>query len=175
MSDVPSRQRGDDRFRNDPRFSRGRDSQGNFWNRGEDDRVLSSPDQQFETSAPYRQPQDDSNQERGGHSGRGPKGYVRTDERILEEVCDRLSASDDVDATEITVLVSGGEVTLEGRVETRHMKRLAAELAESVSGVVDVHNTIRTQKPLLTEVKDKLRREEDAPHAGKRTEASSRS
>ena len=91
-----------------------------------------------------------------GYAGRGPKGYVRTDERIREDVCDRLSASDEVDATDISVRVENGEVTLEGSVETRHMKRLAEDIAEDVSGVSDVHNTIRVQKPILTEIKEKL-------------------
>jgi len=91
-----------------------------------------------------------------GYAGRGPKGYVRTDERIREDVCDRLSSSDEVDATDISVRVENGEVTLEGSVETRHMKRLAEDIAEDVSGVSDVHNTIRVQKPILTELKEKL-------------------
>jgi len=91
-----------------------------------------------------------------GYAGRGPKGYVRTDERIREDVCDRLSENDEVDATDISVRVENGEVTLEGSVETRHMKRLAEDIAEDVSGVSDVHNTIRVQKPILTEIKEKL-------------------
>ena len=91
-----------------------------------------------------------------GYAGRGPKGYVRTDERIREDVCDRLSSNDEVDATDISVRVENGEVTLEGSVETRHMKRLAEDIAEEVSGVSDVHNTIRVQKPILTELKEKL-------------------
>ena len=92
----------------------------------------------------------------GGYAGRGPKGYVRSDERIREDVCDRLSWNDEVDATEISVRVENGEVTLEGSVETRHMKRLAEDIAEDVAGVLDVHNTIRVQKPILTEIKEKI-------------------
>jgi hypothetical protein len=93
---------------------------------------------------------------RGGYAGRGPKGYTRTDERIREDVCDRLSWDDEVDATEIIVRVQNGEVTLEGRVETRHMKRRAEDIAEDVSGVSDVHNTLRVTKPILTELKEKI-------------------
>ncbi|HXK17868.1 MAG TPA: BON domain-containing protein [Polyangiaceae bacterium] len=93
---------------------------------------------------------------RGGFAGRGPKGYVRSDERIREDVCDRLSWNDEIDATEISVRVENGEVTLEGSVETRHMKRLAADVAEDVVGVLDVHNTVRVQKPILTEIREKL-------------------
>jgi len=99
-----------------------------------------------------------------GYAGRGPKGYVRTDERIREDVCDRLSWNDEVDATDISVRVENGEVTLEGSVETRHMKRLAEDIAEDVSGVSDVHNTIRVQKPILTELKEKLTGEAHHEH-----------
>jgi hypothetical protein len=88
-----------------------------------------------------------SSNARGGYAGLGPKGYTRTDERIREDVCDRLSWNDEVDATEISVSVQNGEVTLEGRVETRHMKRLAEDIAEDVSGVVDVHNTTHYASP----------------------------
>ncbi len=58
----------------------------------------------------------------GGFRGRGPKGYVRSDERIREEVCELL-ADADVDASEITVTVEDGEVTLLGTVDSRHAKR----------------------------------------------------
>jgi BON domain len=191
----------DDRFRNDPRDTRSREPAGGFWERGDEDRTLRSPDQEFETSGGYRQPGEDymnqgrgsarsgsafprnqltdySNGARGGFAGRGPKGYVRTDERIRDEVCDRLSWNDEVDATDLTVVVAQGEVTLEGSVQTRHMKRLAEDLAESVAGVLDVHNTIRVQKPLLTELKEKLTGEDQESHyanTGTKTAAASTS
>ena len=52
------------------------------------------------------------------HRGRGPKNYKRSDERIREDVCDRLSDDGMVDASEIEVKVSGAEVTLDGTVTT---------------------------------------------------------
>jgi hypothetical protein len=96
----------------------------------------------------------------GGFAGRGPKGYTRTDERIREDVCDRLSMDDDVDATDITVEVQNGEVTLSGTVATRSMKHQAEDLAEDAAGVKDVHNQLRVTKGLLNEIKDKLSGEE---------------
>jgi osmotically-inducible protein OsmY len=42
---------------------------------------------------------------RSGYSRRGPKGYTRSDDRIREDVCDRLSLADDVDASDISVTV----------------------------------------------------------------------
>jgi hypothetical protein len=76
-------------------------------------------------------------------TGRGPRGYRRSDERIMEDVCDRLSWHPDIDASDIDVRVENGEVTLEGTADTRREKRLAEDIAESVWGVVDVHNRLR--------------------------------
>jgi osmotically-inducible protein OsmY len=101
---------------------------------------------------------------RGGFAGRGPKGYTRTDDRIREDVCERLSADDDVDASEIEVKVNGGEVTLEGNVLTRSMKHQAEDIAENVSGVRDVHNQLKVMKGMLSELKDKLSGDEREQH-----------
>jgi hypothetical protein len=93
---------------------------------------------------------------RGGFAGRGPKGYTRTDERVREDVCDRLSQDDEVDASEISVRVENGEVTLEGSTETRRQKHRAEEIAADVSGVSDVHNNVRVRKSIFSELKDKV-------------------
>jgi osmotically-inducible protein OsmY len=79
----------------------------------------------------------------GPHRGRGPRGYQRSSERIHEEVCDRLEAHGQVDASNIEVKVENGEVTLTGTVPDRRTKRLAESVAESVRGVLDVHNQLR--------------------------------
>jgi hypothetical protein len=81
-----------------------------------------------------------------GHRGRGPKNYNRTDERIREDICDRLTDDDDVDATLITIEVKDGEVTLLGTVEDRMMKHRAENCAANVSGVRDVNNQLRTKR-----------------------------
>ncbi|HEX9305524.1 MAG TPA: BON domain-containing protein [Thermoanaerobaculia bacterium] len=82
---------------------------------------------------------------RGRFTGRGPKGYVRSDERIREDVSDRLEQHGEIDATEIEIRVSNGEVTLEGVVEDRRMKRMAEDLVENCPGVKQVHNRLRVQ------------------------------
>lgn len=92
----------------------------------------------------------------GGFFGKGPKGYTRSDERIREDVCDRLSIDDEVDASDITVTVKGGEVTLEGTVPDRRSKHRAEDIADSVSGVSDVHNSLRPQKGFLQEMGDRV-------------------
>jgi len=109
--------------------------------------------------------------QRGPFSGKGPRGYVRSDERIREDVSDRLSDDDELDASDITVTVSKSEVTLEGSVPDRHSKRRAEDIAESVSGVTEVHNRLRANKGLMQEVGDKLmgREAESGGHAGSGT------
>ncbi len=111
--------------------------------------------------------------EPGGFSGRGPKDYKRSDERMREDVCDRLSQDDDVDASEISVRVLEGEVVLEGSVETRRQKHRAEEIAADVLGVSDVHNRMRVTKSLLSELKDKVIGDEQPSggHAGSGTQA----
>ena len=83
-------------------------------------------------------------QERG-HYGKGPRGYSRSDERIREDVNDRLTDDWQVDASEIEVMVSSAEVTLNGTVNSREEKRRAEDLAENVSGVRHVQNNLRVQ------------------------------
>ncbi len=78
-----------------------------------------------------------------GHRGRGPKGYVRSDDRIREDVSDRLSDDPLVDASEIEVSVAGTEVTLTGTVSSREERRRAEDCAERVSGVSHVQNNLR--------------------------------
>lgn len=80
------------------------------------------------------------------HRGRGPKGYQRSDERIREDVNDRLTDDPHIDASEIQVSVSGREVTLDGTVNSRFEKRHAEDLAESVSGVTHIQNNLRVQQ-----------------------------
>lgn len=81
----------------------------------------------------------------GDHRGRGPKNYRRPDARICEDVNQRLSDDPWLDASEIEVAVSNGEVTLSGTVSRREDKRRAEDLAEQVSGVGHVQNNLRAQ------------------------------
>lgn len=78
------------------------------------------------------------------YRGKGPKGFRRSDERISEMVCDLLTYDHRVDASNIDVSVANGEVTLSGTVPSRDMKWLAEDLTERVSGVVDVHNRLKS-------------------------------
>jgi osmotically-inducible protein OsmY len=81
----------------------------------------------------------------GQHRGKGPKGYKRSDERIKEDISDRLGDDPYIDATEVEIVVANGEVTLIGSVNDRMDKRRAEDLAERVSGVKNVENRIRVK------------------------------
>jgi len=79
----------------------------------------------------------------GPYVGRGPLGYVRSEQRIEEDVNEALTRDPDLDPTDIEVRVQGDEVTLEGTVDSRTDRRHAEELAAAVWGVWDVHNRLR--------------------------------
>ena len=87
-----------------------------------------------------------------GFQGMGPKGYQRPDERIDEEAHERLTDDPWLDASNVSVSVSGGEVTLSGTVENREAKHRAERLVEEISGVRHVQNNLRVEagNPLTT-------------------------
>ncbi|HEY0372585.1 MAG TPA: BON domain-containing protein [Thermoanaerobaculia bacterium] len=83
---------------------------------------------------------------RGWNIGRGPKNYQRSDDRIREDVCERLMMDHDVDASDVEVSVREGVVMLDGTVHERHAKRIAEDICESVRGVRDVQNNLRVTR-----------------------------
>lgn len=82
----------------------------------------------------------------GRFYGRGPKGYRRSDDRIREDVSEEFFRHPELDASEIEIQVQNGEVTLTGKVEDRHQKRLAEDVAEQCSGVTDIHNQLKVDR-----------------------------
>jgi hypothetical protein len=81
----------------------------------------------------------------GPFTGRGPRNYRKPDERILEEVCERLAQHAQIDASAIEVTVEDGEVTLTGGVPDRRTKRMVEVNVDRIYGVIDVHNRLRLQ------------------------------
>lgn len=79
------------------------------------------------------------------YRGRGPKNYTRSDERIIDDINERLTNDDDIDASEIEVKCVQGVVTLEGSVEERWMKHRAEDIADSCSGVRQVENRLTVE------------------------------
>jgi len=55
----------------------------------------------------------------GPHAGRGPRNYKRSDNRIEEDINDRLTEHSMIDASDVEVSVQNGEVTLRGHVVWR--------------------------------------------------------
>ena len=170
--DVTGRDWDDDRFRNPDEFFRGRDREradrerrGNDYSgrfhgadqgygregrRGGDDRgFLERAGDEIaswfgDDEAARRRAQDAGQEGSGyGHRGRGPRNYRRSDERIREDVSDRLMDDPHVDASDVEVGVANGEVVLTGTVDSRFAKRHAEDLAESVAGVTHVQNNLR--------------------------------
>lgn len=78
----------------------------------------------------------------GLFAGKGPRNYRRSDDRVREDINEVLTAHPQIDPSDIEVLVSNGEVTLEGAVDTRDDKRLAENIAWDVSGVKEVYNRL---------------------------------
>ena len=93
----------------------------------------------------YSEGQFGSTRTRGRFTGRGPKNYTRSDDRIREDVSDRLEQHGEIDASEIEVRVETAEVILEGTVPDRRTKRLAEDVVEDTPGVKQVHNRLRIQ------------------------------
>jgi hypothetical protein len=88
-------------------------------------------------------------------SGIGPRGYKKSDDKIREEICETLLWDQDVDATEIEVIVKEGLVTLKGFVDSRHAKKTAERIIDHISGVSDVQNQLILKKNLDME-EDKI-------------------
>ncbi|MGE5288347.1 MAG: BON domain-containing protein [Micromonosporaceae bacterium] len=82
----------------------------------------------------------------GPHSGKGPK---RSDARLRDDVARLLHDTSWLDASDVDVQFANGEVTLTGTVATRNDKVLAERLAESVPGVVDIHNQLSINRDAL--------------------------
>ncbi len=83
-----------------------------------------------------------------GRSGRGPqehwpKSYTRSDERIREDLYERIVHHNYIDASDVAIAVSDGRVTLEGSVPERHMKHDIENIADECPGVKDIDNRIR--------------------------------
>lgn len=79
----------------------------------------------------------------GGHYGKGPKNYRRSDASILDEANEALYESYEVDATNIEVQVKDGIITLTGTAVDRHSKKEAEACVENIDGVVDVRNELK--------------------------------
>lgn len=103
----------------------------------------------------------------GPFSGIGPEGYQRSDDRIREDINERLTQHGRLNARNIQVDVNNCEVTLKGNVDSRQAKRMAENVAESVSGVKDVHNQLRVQRQSQMQDQTQNQRSQQTQQQGK--------
>ncbi|PTX06759.1 BON domain-containing protein [Achromobacter mucicolens] len=71
-----------------------------------------------------------------------PKGYIRSDDRVRENVCEALAHSG-LDVSDVSVSVTDGRVVLEGTVPDRRIKHHVEDCTVECAGVNDVDNRIR--------------------------------
>jgi osmotically-inducible protein OsmY len=99
---------------------------------------------------PYREHEWQRSKEQPGLLGRlyarGPKGYTRSDERIKEDISERLWRAEYMDSSEVTIAVKDGAVTLSGTVPERWMRHEIENIADSCMGVQDIEDNIRVQR-----------------------------
>lgn len=141
-SGYRSGERTGSRYGRDYDYERGHGGRGGergWWDRASDEVASWFGDEEAER----RRRMDE---QRARFRGRGPKGYRRSDDRIRDDVNDRLTDDPYLDASEIEVSVKDSEVTLSGTVDSRYDRRRAEDIAESVSGVTHVQNNLRVSQ-----------------------------
>jgi osmotically-inducible protein OsmY len=89
-------------------------------------------------------PEQEAGAEAISHRGRGPKGYLRSDERLREAICERLTDDPHIDASDIEVEVKDQSVTLRGSVDDRRAKYAVEELVDRC-GPRMIQNELRTR------------------------------
>lgn len=77
--------------------------------------------------------------------GTPPKGYKKSDDRVREDVCERVM-DEGIDCRNVDISVKDGLVTLTGEVCHRADKYRLEHLAADIAGVSDVENQLRLTK-----------------------------
>jgi hypothetical protein len=110
-------------------------------------------------------------------SRRSNRHYTRTDERIRDDIAERLYRAEHLDPSEVTVDLNDGVVTLAGSVPVRRMRHDIEDLAIDTLGVKHVENRIRvrasvagagSQDPLHGSPERALP-DTEPPHVGRRS------
>ena len=97
--------------------------------------------------------------------GKGPRGWTLRDDRVIEEVSERLMEDRLLDARGVEVSANAGVVTLSGEVPGASDVAHAEMLARQAPGVTQVINRLRVQ-PGQRAV-DRLSRDEPAHYEGR--------
>lgn len=85
--------------------------------------------------------------EPGQRRSQAPRAYQRADHRIRDDVYDALCGDTGADASDVTVAVHAGVVTLTGGVPDAEDERRVLQSAERITGVRRVVNYLRVQAP----------------------------
>lgn len=109
-----------------------------------------------------------SGMQAGRFYGRGPRGYRRSDERIREDVNERLAMHPDLDPSEVDVAVENGVVKLSGVVEDRGEKRLVEDIIEDVMGIDDIDNDLKVRRGFLASMTGEKASDEELARADAR-------
>lgn len=128
------------RYRNEDWRDNDRNNDRGWWDKTKDEVASWFGDDDAER----RRRRDEMNN--GRHRGKGPKNYTRSEERIREDISDKLTDDSFLDASGIEIDVKNGDVTLNGHVDSRYAKHRAEDLAEDVTGVKNVQNNLRVQE-----------------------------
>jgi hypothetical protein len=86
----------------------------------------------------------------GEFRGRGPRGYERSDDRLREIICERLTDEPSIDASDVSIEVKDKVVKLTGQVADRRTKYEIEDLVEHCGGVKDIDNQIRVRSGPLS-------------------------
>jgi len=79
------------------------------------------------------------------YAGKGPKGWTMADDRLIDEVSERLMQDRLLDARGVEVAADAGTVTLSGHVAAASDMALAAMLVRGTPGVRGVVNRLVLQ------------------------------
>lgn len=79
------------------------------------------------------------------YRGRGPKGWMLSDEKLKERVCEVLYHSYEVDPSEMEVTVEDRTVYLKGKIKSEGMRTVAEDLVASIPGVEDVFTQLKIE------------------------------
>ncbi|MEX2217937.1 MAG: BON domain-containing protein [Phycisphaerales bacterium] len=97
---------------------------------------------------------------------KGPRNYQRSDERLRDEVYDRLIQQTDIDVSEIECTITGGVVSLEGTVESRWERHQIEDLVDTVWGTRDIRNNLRIRSGQVEGRAERGTRGGESPQAG---------
>jgi osmotically-inducible protein OsmY len=87
----------------------------------------------------------ESNSQSATFRGRGPKGYERSDDRLREIICERLTDDPRIDASDVHIEVKDKIVKLTGTVSDRRSKYEIEDVVERCGGVKDIDNQVRVR------------------------------